>query len=73
VDFLERLDDEYFAQTPFGVRACPMKYWAPAELFSVARVTLHVNYLFWVRIQNAAPADSHDWYDALPVIESNRY
>jgi hypothetical protein len=47
------------------------KYWTPAELFRYARDDLHVSYMFWVRIPNASPADSYDWYDSLPVISSN--
>lgn len=49
----------------------PMKYWSMAELFRFARDRLHVNYMFWVRISKPTPADSNDWYDALPVIEAN--
>jgi len=40
-------------------------------LFRFARDKLHANYIFWVRIPNAVPADSYDWYDALPVIKAN--
>jgi hypothetical protein len=47
------------------------KYWTPAELHKFARDQLHVDYLFWVRIPKASPTDSYDWYDALPVIQSN--
>jgi hypothetical protein len=49
----------------------PTRYWTPAELYAYAVETLNVNYLFWVRIPNASPADSYDWYDALPVIQAN--
>ena len=49
----------------------PTKYWTPLELFRFARDRLHANYIFWVRIPNAQPADSYDWYDALPVIQAN--
>ena len=47
------------------------KYWTMSELFQYARDTLHVNYMFWVRIPSASPSDAYDWYDALPVIEAN--
>jgi hypothetical protein len=47
------------------------KYWTPDELFAYARDKLYVNYLFWVRIPNASPLDSYDWYDALPTIQAN--
>jgi hypothetical protein len=48
-----------------------MKYWSMGELFQFARDQLHVNYMFWVRVPKPTPADSNDWYDALPVIEAN--
>jgi hypothetical protein len=47
------------------------KYWTMPELFRYARDNLHVDYMFWVRIPKASPADSYDWYDALPVIQAN--
>ena len=47
------------------------KYWTMSELFHYARDTLHVDYMFWVRIPDASPSDSYNWYDALPVIEAN--
>ncbi len=49
----------------------PTKYWTMPELFRYARDNLHVNYMFWVRVPNASPADSYDWNDALPVIANN--
>jgi hypothetical protein len=49
------------------------KYWTMNELFRFARDDLHVNYIFWVRITRSTPADSYDWYDALPVIQANEY
>ncbi len=49
------------------------KYWTPAELFQFSRDKLHINYKFWVRITRSTPADSYDWYDALPVIQANEY
>jgi hypothetical protein len=49
------------------------KYWTMNELFRFARDDLHVNYMFWVRIPKPTPADSNDWYDALPVIQANEY
>ena len=47
------------------------KYWTPAELFRYARDKLHVDYMFWVRIPKDPVAGAFNWYDALPVIESN--
>ncbi|MFO1468545.1 MAG: hypothetical protein U1F35_19230 [Steroidobacteraceae bacterium] len=47
------------------------KYWTMPELFKYARDNLHVNYLFWVRVPNASPSDSYDYYDAVPVMQSN--
>jgi hypothetical protein len=47
------------------------KYWTPAELFRYARDKLHVDYMFWVRIPKDPVAGAYNWYDALPVIESN--
>jgi hypothetical protein len=47
------------------------KYWTPAELFRYARDRLHVDYMFWVRIPQADPVDSYDWYDALKVVQAN--
>ena len=41
------------------------------ELFNFARSTMHVNYMFWVRITQPSPADAYDWLDALPVIATN--
>ena len=38
---------------------------------SFARDELHVNYVFWVRLPNANPADSYDWLDAVPVMGAN--
>jgi hypothetical protein len=49
----------------------PTKYWTPAELFRYARDRLHVDYMFWVRIPQADPVDSYDWYDALKVVQAN--
>jgi hypothetical protein len=48
------------------------KYWTMNELFNYARTKLHVNYMFWVRVTKASPADANDWTDALPVISANR-
>ncbi len=48
------------------------RYWTPAEQFAYARDRLHVNYLFWVRIPQANPADAYDRYDALPTIAANQ-
>ena len=48
------------------------KYWTMPELFKYARDKLEVNYMIWVRMPKASPADSYDWYDALPVIATNR-
>jgi hypothetical protein len=47
------------------------KYWTMQELFRYARDKLHSDYMFWVRIPSASPADSYDWHDALPVIQAN--
>ena len=44
------------------------KYWTMTELYWFAKNELHANYMFWVRLPTANPADSNDYYDALPVI-----
>ncbi len=44
------------------------KYWTMPELFSYARTTMHVDYMFWVRVTKASPSDAYTWDDALPVI-----
>ena len=52
-------------------KSYPTKYWTPAELFKYGRDSLGDDYMFWVRVTNANPADSYDWFDALPVIKNN--
>ena len=47
------------------------KYWTPGEQFRYARDKLHVNYMIWVRLPTATPADSYDWLDAVPVMGAN--
>ncbi len=47
------------------------KYWTMPELFNFARTTMHVDYMFWVRITKPSPADAYDINDALPVIAAN--
>jgi len=47
------------------------KYWTMPELFDFARTSLHVNYMFWVRVTRPNPAGAYDWDDALPVIAAN--
>ena len=47
------------------------KYWTMPELFNYARTDMHVNYMFWVRVTKASPADAYDWDNALPVIAAN--
>ena len=47
------------------------KYWTMTELFDYARTQLHVNYMFWVRVTKASPADAYDWMNALPIIAAN--
>lgn len=47
------------------------KYWTTPELFNYAVDNLHVNYMFWVRLPKASPADAYDWLDAVPVIGNN--
>jgi hypothetical protein len=47
------------------------QYWTPAELFTYARDTLHVDYMIWVRVPVANPVGSYSWYDALPVMQAN--
>ena len=44
------------------------KYWTMTEIYFFAKTDLHANYMFWVRLPVATPADSNDYYDALPVI-----
>lgn len=44
------------------------KYWTMPELFSYARTSMHVSYMFWVRVTQASPSDSYTWDNALPVI-----
>lgn len=47
------------------------KYWTMPELFNYARTKLHVNYMFWVRVTKASPADAYSWDNALPVVAAN--
>ncbi len=47
------------------------KYWTMPELFHYARVNMHVNYMFWVRVTQASPSDAYTWDNALPVIAAN--
>ena len=47
------------------------KYWTMLELYNYALTKLHVNYMFWVRVTKASPADAYDWTDALPVIAAH--
>jgi hypothetical protein len=47
------------------------KYWTMPELFNYARGTMHVNYMFWVRVTKPSPSDAYDWNDALPVVAAN--
>jgi hypothetical protein len=49
----------------------PTKYWTPQEIFTFARDTLHLNYMFWHRKTRRSPGDSYIWTDALPTIENN--
>jgi hypothetical protein len=44
------------------------KYWTMTELYNFAKTEMHANYMFWVRMTVPEPADSNDYYDALPVI-----
>jgi hypothetical protein len=44
------------------------KYWTMTEIYFFAKTEMHANYMFWVRLPVASPADSNDYYDALPVI-----
>ena len=44
------------------------KYWTMTEIYFFAKNDMHANYMFWVRLPVATPADSNDYYDALPVI-----
>jgi hypothetical protein len=46
------------------------KYWTMTELYRFAKNEMHANYMFWVRLPKADPADSYDYYDALPVIKA---
>jgi hypothetical protein len=54
-----------------GDRSRPTRYWTMDELFDFAVEELHANYIFWTRKPRPDPADSYDWTDALPVIETN--
>lgn len=56
---------------PHATPGYATRYWTPAEQFAYARDELNVNYVFWVRIPQANPADAYDWYDALPTIAAN--
>ncbi|CAN5335280.1 hypothetical protein BH24PSE2_BH24PSE2_21090 [soil metagenome] len=47
------------------------KYWTMPELFRYGRDNLGTDYIFWVRLPHASPADSYDWVDAQPVIANN--
>jgi hypothetical protein len=44
------------------------KYWTMTELYNFAKTELHANYMFWVRLPVPDPADSNDYFDAVPVI-----
>ena len=46
------------------------KYWTMTELYKFAKTDMHANYMFWVRLPKPDPADSNDYYDALPVIQA---
>jgi hypothetical protein len=46
------------------------KYWTMFELYKFAKNHMHANYMFWVRLPSPSPADSNDYFDALPVIRS---
>lgn len=56
---------------PHADTSYPTTYWTPPELFSFARDELHVSYMFWVRWRWRLYLDSYNWWDAIPVIESN--
>jgi hypothetical protein len=47
------------------------KYWTMLEIYQYAKTELHANYMFWVRLPKPNPADSNDYYDALPVIQAH--
>lgn len=47
------------------------KYWTMPELFNFARVDMHVNYMFWVRVTQSSPSDAYTWANALPVMAAN--
>ena len=47
------------------------KYWTMLEIYKFAKTDMHANYMFWVRLPKPDPADSNDYYDALPVIQAN--
>ncbi len=53
---------------PHMTSGYPTKYWTMQELFNYARVHMHVNYMFWVRITRPANSAAYDWEDALNVI-----
>ena len=46
------------------------KYWTMTEIYKFAKTDLRLNYMFWVRLTNPVPADSNDYFDALPVIQA---
>ena len=49
----------------------PGKYWSMDEMFEFAESDLNVDYVFWNRVVVADPSDSHNWRDALDVIEQS--
>jgi hypothetical protein len=58
-------------RAPHETAGYSTRYWTMDELFGFARDQLHVNYMIWVRVPKSTPADSYNWYDALPTIVAN--
>ncbi len=68
MDLFSQVEDECYSY-PHKDTSYPTKYWTPSEMFRYARDSLHVKYVFWVRIP--ASGDGYGWQDALPVIANN--
>ncbi|MEZ4225220.1 MAG: hypothetical protein R3B13_29990 [Polyangiaceae bacterium] len=53
------------------VKSATGKFYTPTEIFQFARDDLHVRYVLWNRKTWTTPANSYNWYDAVPVMAQN--
>ncbi len=68
MDLFSQVEDECYSY-PHKDTSYPTKYWTPSEMFRYARDSLHVKYMFWIRIDSGS--GGYGWTDALPVIANN--